>query len=354
MGLREWFARAEQQQQQYGGIATATPPNGVRITVQDGPRIRPRETDPSLWEYGNVDLRALQAARPFNVNEALARWFEQIGHDSTHRALLHFMTEHPSRTAVYLKMRDLGRHERQRAVTALHADYGLFQTADPDRKAPYSQARIMHKLCRLHGIDLVRMSDAQKPVAAYHGGKTGVPVYAYLETFSTERAPLLAVDIYPYGPDRGPWDDFKHWEANTAQWTFAAACCLAKYLYDEPLYTGRTAPYEIIAPFDPEHHAVMIPLTHVFSKALLHFKWDCPDDWHCACNEIQDRLSEASEAHATATGELPPGVVRTIQGGYGTYSSPSRTMTPPNGTPGDRLREYRRQTDPNLRNPNEQ
>lgn len=313
-----------------------------------------RDTDPGLWPYGNINLEALQAAQRLNANQALARWFEQMARDGSGQSLLHAYGEHEELSAIYLGMKDLGRAERKKTVTALHADYGLRQTADPDMECNYSEAAIIHKLCVMHGIDLVRMKENHKLIAAEYGGPGKSPVYAFLHTFSTTRAPELAVDIHPLGFDYGPYSDYEHWAANTARWAWAAACCLAAYLYDNALYTGRGAPVHIIAPFDLVRDKNLIPHTHAFAKALLLIRRPCPGDWLCGCNEIQNLLTQVPEDHPFPTGVLPSGVVRTTANGYGTPASPSRGLTPPNGT---RLHEYnqqRRTTDPNLRNPNEQ
>lgn len=353
MGLLERFQRAVTA----GAVASPS------ISSLAQPPQRPSggpDTDPRQWAYGYIHVDAI-AARPFDPISTLARWCEQVMQDRSHVILRRFAGEHPEMTAVYLDMRRLGFALRQQVGTYLHRQYGLFQTVDPARELNYSRARIMNTLCRLHGIELVRMNDSQKLAAAKYSGSGRIPVYAFLQTFATMRAPILAVDIHPYGDDRGgphtSSGDVDLWNDNTNQWTYAAACCLAKYMRDEEIYAGRGATPDIIAPFDPQYHAGIIPLTHVFAKALLHWGWHCDEEWPCECNAIEDLLNDRPEAHPWATGVLPAGVVRSSQGpqqprdGYASPASPSRAMTPPRGMSGELLRQYneqRRSTDPNL------
>lgn len=313
-----------------------------------------RDTNPSLWGYGNVDLASLQADQAARAPESgavtLERWCKQIVQDRTpdHLTLQRFAAEWDEMTALYLEMRDMGRSIRRRVGTKLNEEHypknhptvrrPIF---DPDRSGPYSQPKMMNALCRLYNIELVRMAEHHKIVAAQYSGSSHMPVYAYMQTFGTMRAPLIAVDIQPYGNDD---NDPNLWMLNSAQWTFAAACCLAKYFKDHGMYVGAGAPMDIIAPFDPQDHAGIMPLTHVFAKALLYFTWRCPDSWPCTCNTIEDMFEQVPESHPWQTGALPSNVVRsTSPGGYGAPSAPSRTMTPPGGvSTGDLMRQWHR------------
>lgn len=346
-------AQPSQQQQQQ-----QMPPRGRRVTspklghfgdvargsatrLSSGP-----DTDPSQWAYAHVDIASLQAPRPFQANEAMARWLSEITRDRTkdHRHMQRFVQECTEVTDLYLAMRNMGRDMRGKVGTALHEHYYKDQrqrpTFDPDRSGPYSRALILSQLCRMHHIELLRMDVEHKLKSSQLSGDSRVPVYAYLETYGTMRTPRLVVDIYPYGPDQGSdcADEAMNdlWLLNTAQWTFAAASCLAVYFKDAAMYTGAGAPVDIIAPFDPRAHAAIIPLTHVYAKALLYFKWSCPSEWPCTCNHIEDELDRVPQAHPQQTGTLPAYVERSsgplVSGGFGAPSAPSRTMTPPPGT----------------------
>lgn len=295
-----------------------------------------------------------QPSQPFNVDYTLQRWFQQIRQERGHmHVMLHRMAiEVPEMTAIYLRMRELGYRLRGEAMTEINRDFQLEQTADPHQPNYwYSNRRLIYKVCELHGIAIADMSPVERIQATTFGdGQSSI--YAYLQVFETPQPPTLIVDKDPMGIGMHR----AHTDAKSIHiWTWYAACCLSKYLYDEALYSGRGATIEVIAPFDPKRHAAFFPLAHSFAKGLLLLEKLCPAKWFCGCNRIESLLVQRPEAHPWPTGELPSDVLRTMyaeQGGYGEAAPPSRGMTPPAGT---YLHEYNRhKTDPNLRNPNEQ
>lgn len=315
-----------------------------------------RRTDPRLWTYQHVDMSSFEEAQPFDVDATVAGWITQSNRDHSGRTLHRYISEYIGPTEVYVDMKDLGRTVRRRACTKLNLEYGYQQAFDPDQESNYSPASIIRMVCRLHHIDLIPMQEQHKLIAAKWGTPES-PVYAFLRT-GTMRAPLLAYDPHPYGVDTGPYTDpaldNNLWQRNTTMWSFHAGCCLAKFLYDQQIYGGgRGSVPEIVAPFNPQTHATFLPLAHIFAKTLLGIKDPCPSKWPCACNYIDDLLTQRPASHPQQTGVLPVGTAWTPQpttGDFGGYASPSRTLTPPNGIPGERLREYRRRTtDPNLR-----
>lgn len=327
-------------------------------------------TDYPQWAYGNINVEPLVQASQFDVHDTFYRWCGQIIDDRTPNSLLRYAKEYDEYMEVYLEMRRLGKRIRQEVGTELLAELrGDLKRADdprwkqvpsifdPELPLNWSRAHIMHTICNLNGIDLVRMNEGQKEIAAHYSGTSSWPVYAFMQTYGPLRAPLIAVNVYPLGVDRGPDSGDPLWKDNTNAWTFAAACCLAKYVKDRELYAGMGAQPEIIAPFDLQAHATLIPFFHVFAKALLRFHPRCNSEWPCYCNSLTDMFHLAADtprqetgtltrsASATATEPPTPGSYN----GFGQAVPHSRGMTPPAGT---YLHEYnrRKQTDPNLHN----
>lgn len=313
MGIAEFFSRLS------GGPVAAATAAAAATTPSRASAFAPlaAETDPRQWAYGHINTDALTHPQHFNVHDTLYRWCGEVVDARTSHALLRFAEEQPEYMKVYLEMYRLGKRVREQVGTALLQELKeqLRREGDPrwkrippifnpDLPLPWSRAHILHRLCKLHGIDLVRMSESHKQTAAHYSGTSAWPVYAFMQTYGPMRAPLIAVDIYPLGFDKGPNFIDPLWHDNTNAWTFEAACCFAKWYKDKALYTGMAGMAEIIAPFDLQTHASLLPLFHVFTKALLRFRERCPEDWPCYCNQIQDFFDFGADTPRQETGVL--------------------------------------------------
>lgn len=293
----------------------------------------------------------------------MQRWLRQVRTERSQMYVqLHRMAvEVPEATVLYLKMRECALRIRGEAMTAINKDFWPDEHVAGNPYLPnvyYSDRRLIYKVCELHGIFVADMGPEQQEAAMQYGdGQHAVP--AYLQTY-TDQPHVLVID-------RDPRRMGLHHAQSDAEsiglWTWYAANCLAKFFYDEPMYSGPAGEVETIAPFNPRYHAGFWHYAHSFAKGLLHLPPECPMNSLCGCNRIESLFVRRPPQHPQATGELPSDAIRQHAaqqqdyGQYGTYGQaapPSRGMTPPNGIPGDRLREYRRQqTDPNLRNPND-